>query len=280
MKKNYFTIVLLIGLLIVAGFGTKQVVQYFSGQKNSKEEAVVKADAALPTAMPATESENTEDVQDKTEQESTPVVKKYTAQELELDGKRGSFLTENIRKQVAELTQKEVVNQVEVGISDVIRFDTRAFVKLCIKEEISKEPMNFGMFDITYPGGNAMNTFVHLDVEPINQARCVILEFESISPTISSDDWAFVMQYVAYVAPDEGTECEAYKRIARESEILKQNEITFTCEHGNGQTGVTVTSKADNLSEQQADEILHEVLHGITWGPWVFQLDPIVVYEN
>ena len=280
MKKNVFTIVLLIGLLIVAGFGTRQVVQYFSGQNNSMEKAVVKADAAMPTLISTPASEISNDLVNEPEQESPPVVKEYTAQELELDGKRGSFLTENIRKQVAVLTQKEIVNQVEVGISDVIRYDTRAFVKLCIKEETSKEPMNFGMFDITYPGGNAMNTFVHLDVEPINQARCVILEFESISPTISSDDWAFVMQYVAYVAPDEGTECEAYKRIAKDSEILKQNDIAFTCEHGNGQTGVTITSKPDNLSEQQADEILHDVLHGITWGPWVFQLDPIVVYEN
>jgi carboxypeptidase C (cathepsin A) len=280
MKKNIFTIVLLIGLLIVAGFGTRQVVQYFSGQNNSMEESVVKADTALPTAIPATASENTKDTKDETEQESTPVVKEYTAQELELDGKRGSFLTDSIRKQVAVLTQKEVVNQVEVGISDVIRYDTRAFVKMCIKQEFSDEPMNFGMYDITYPGGSASNAFVHLDVDPIDHARCVILEIESIQPSISSDDWTLIMELVGFVAPDEGTECDTFKRRAQGSDILKQNEIAFSCDHGNGQTGVTVTSKADNLSEQQADEILHDVLYGITWGPWVFQLDPIVVYEN
>jgi hypothetical protein len=280
MKKNIFTIVLLIGLLIVAGLGTRQVVQYFSGQNNSMEESVVKADAALPTAIPATASENAKDVKDETEQESTPVVKEYTAQELELDGKRGSFLTDSIRKQVAVLTQKEVVNQVEVGISDVIRYDTRAFVKLCIKKEISTGPMYHGMFTITYPGGSVSNAIVHLDVDPIDQARCTIVEIISIQPSISSEDWALNMEYVGYVAPDEGTECDTFNEIAKESEVLKQNEITFTCEHGNGQTGVTVTSKADNLSEQQADKILYEVLYGVTRGPWVFQLDPIVVYEN
>ena len=280
MKKSIFTIVLLIGLLIVAGFGTRQVVQYFSGQNNSMEESVVKVDAAMPTLISTPASEISNDLVNEPEQESPPVVKEYTAQELELDGKRGSFLTENIRKQVDELTQKEVINQVEVGISDVIRYDTRAFVKMCIKNETSDEPMDFGMINITYPGGSAANAFVHLDVDSINQARCLIFEFESIQPSILSEDWTLTMTSVVFIAPDEGTECDAFKRIAKDSEVLKQNDIAFTCEHGNGQTSVTVTSKADNLSEQQADEILHDVLHGITRGPWVFQLDPIVVYKN
>ena len=280
MKKNIFTVVLLIGLLFVAGLGTKQGIQYFSGQNNSMEESVVKADAALPTLMPAPASEITDDLVDEPEQESSPVVKEYTAQELELDGKRGTFLTENIRKQVAELTQKEVINQVEVAISDVIRYDTRAFVKMCIKQETSDEPMEFGIFDVTYAGGIATNAYVHHDVDPMDQARCLILEVLSIPPSITSENWTLTMKNVSYVAPDEGTECDTFKRRAQGSDVLKQNEIAFSCDHGNGQTGVTVTSKADNLSEQQADEILHDVLYGITWGPWVFQLDPIVAYEN
>ena len=186
------------------------------------------------------------------------------------DLKRGTFFSEDINNQLGNPTQEQTINDVQVSISNIVRKDTRAFVKVCMQLTDSNEPLDFGTTYLDYPGGKAENFFVQTNIASLGNARCIVLEFVGIPQDTSSKDWKFTMEWTGYLAPDEGTECSAYLRRAQSNKLVQQNGIKFSCKTTSGQTEIHIDAKPNEMSDDQANTIINQAFSGVINGPWIF----------
>jgi len=270
MNNKILPLILLCIILLLVGIGTKLFIQYGPNEKSAIEQPAIKAQVVTSTPIPTNTPELT----------PLPIIAvkttvptEYSAEALDLDIKRGSFITDDIKQQLVPMVLKRMINHVQVRISKVIRKDMRAFVEICMKSDINPEPLDFGETYLEYPGGKAINNIVHTDIVQIDQARCLVMEFVSIPPSVPSNNWKLTMEKVAFVVPDEGTGCQVYTRRALSSDLLKQNGISFTCNEGSGTQEIKIKSKSNTLTQDQANEMVNRVISGIKDGPWVFNFN-------
>jgi hypothetical protein len=200
-----------------------------------------------------------------------------------MDLKRGSFLTDEILAQLAEIVSEETIGGVWVGVSSVVQGDTRAFVKVCLALAGSQERMIVGGPTwLDFPGGKSDAYFVHNDVSDDGEAACQVLEFAGAVSDSSQDGWRFNMERVMFVHPDEGTECAVYQSRAEADVRLQEAGITVACNQGEGMTNLEILSKPAGLDEADAQKMVDDAVLGRYDGPWIFELpmEPGLVQAN
>ena len=249
---------LIIVALFLAGMGTKLAVTTLTNKQNTIDEPIVKAEILMPSVEPtALISEITKSVPPE-------------AIDPGIDLKRGSFFSEDINQQLGIPTQEQTINNVHVIISNIVRKDTRAFVKVCMELIGSNEPLDFGTTNLGYPGGDANNFFVQTDIPNLGNARCIVLEFVGVPQGVLSEGWKLTMEWVGYLAPDEGTECDTYLRRTQSIELIKQSGIKFFCNATSGYPELQIETKPAEMSDDQANAIISQIVSGVINGPWVF----------
>jgi hypothetical protein len=257
-KKAIYYLGLFVFIFLV-GVGMRWIISSLTTPKSPMDIPVVKAEIPSPTPLP-----------------TDPVKVQPTLQPAVLDAgadlKRGTFFSADINQQLGKPIQEQEANQVKVSVSNIVRQDTRAFVKVCMQRLDMDEPLDFGTVSLEYPDGRAENFFVNMETDPVEKSRCLVLEFVGVPVDASSGNWKLTMEWVGFVAPDEGTECTAYQRRAQQNDQVQKNGIKFSCNSMSGSAEIKIVSKSTHLSDQQAMDILNQAVSGVIQGPWVFEI--------
>ena len=188
------------------------------------------------------------------------------------DMQRGGFINDQIKKSLT-VSHMETISGVTLQVSDVVLYDTRAFVKVCMSSEHETDPLDFGSTHLISGEQEWINFYVNesdLD-SPEEMGRCLILEFWGI-PIIKTETIQFIMDYVGLVVPDEGKMCETYYRRVLSNDLPKQYGVEISCEEKNGMTDIQIIRNENQMHENFIYGIMNDVIAGITYGPWNFDL--------
>ena len=103
-----------------------------------------------------------------------------------------------------------------------------------------------------------------------NGRRCANLDFNQITTSEVSRTFTLTIESLSLALPPDGEECQAY--LARGEADLAQQDILIQCDQGTvpGLFNLTIASKPDTMSREQADELLYRTVFGIIDGPWTF----------
>lgn len=191
------------------------------------------------------------------------------------DFRRGPLLNDEIRQSLI-ITQSQVVKDVLLQVSDVVLYDSRAYIKTCISSPDAVDPMDFGSSTLTSSEGIWINFYIngHPALISPEQGRCLILEYWDIPP-IYATSMQFTMDIVGYVVPDEGRFCEAYQRRSLRDQRVVEAGIEFSCDEVNGAFSMEITRNDQNIPENIVYGMVQDVVVRAVPGPWSFDL-PVI----
>lgn len=100
--------------------------------------------------------------------------------------------------------------------------------------------------------------------------RCFVFEFWGI-PKLDSKTFKFTMEWVGYLAPDEGKACH-YQQRANLDSRLSDAGIEIACIEKSGVPQLEIVKNLQNLNQNIAKELIDQVISGVIPGPWIFNL--------
>jgi len=251
-------IVLICLIFFVVGFGINWVSQeivYGSQENSSVVIPIEKSTVTREFILPKTETMTPNEVLDEV-----------------ADFKRGALLTKEIRDQL-ELSHSQIKNKITLQTSDIILEDSRAYVKVCMSSLSGSDPLDFGTGILRVGTNEWINFFVHkfFNNDP-EIGRCLILEYFGI-PNIEDETMNFSMAWVGYVVPDEGKACEAYDRRSKNDQRVSASGVEISCDDINGTIDLQIIKNERNLSEDDINKLVMDVIAGVQFGPWEFELN-------
>lgn len=156
--------------------------------------------------------------------------------------------------------------------SDIIVNESRAYLKVCIASDQVDEALDFGTAILAADEQEWIDFFVHKTIDDDPQVgRCIVFEFWGI-PKLDSKTFKFTMEWVGYLAPDEGKACQVYQQRANLDSRLSDAGIEIACIEKSGVPQLEIVKNLQNLNQNIAQELIDQVISGVIPGPWIFNL--------
>jgi hypothetical protein len=243
--------VLLFGIIIKAAF---------AGTSTPVSEQVAKAESEISSELPAPVEE---------------VLQTPSAQDGLTEAQPLSTASASAENQNTPQVKSQVASGIEFTISNYSRVANHFFVDVCY------DLPSPGVWDINGatllygPLSTPNFEFRELSLQMATEAgqtgrRCANLDFNQITTSETSKTFTLIIEVLGLTEPPDGEECKEY--LARGEAALAKQGITIQCDPGPalGLHNLSIVSKPDALSQEQANKLFNQIVFGIIEGPWTF----------
>jgi hypothetical protein len=188
---------------------------------------------------------------------------------------RSPLYNSEIQKHLNTKASTNVVNRIEMSISNFYQQEGHLFVGVCFNPP-GDESWVLGATKLSFANGEldrfiANNTVDQKSIEGASSGQhCDALEFVDLPQDAELSHLRLTVYNILPKPPDEGQECNTFNNRLASSMMIQQNGIQARCIFINGQLGWMISTKPSTMGNDEAMNIVGQESSGMILGPWVF----------